>query len=94
MPVLRHHLDGPSRRRRGRPEEIERLVRRFLNCRHGLFWRANQLLQHIERTWSSVSRDLVDPTNNATERITGLTYKIRAKTMRGADGLCDLRRVI
>ena len=65
------------------PEEIERLVRRFLNCRKGLLWKANQLLQHIERTWSSVSRDPLDPTNNATERIIGLTYKIRAKTMRG-----------
>jgi len=65
------------------PEEIERLVRRFINCRQGLLWKANQLLQHIERTWSSVSRDPVDPTNNATERIIGLTYKIRAKTMRG-----------
>jgi hypothetical protein len=25
----------------------------------------------------------VDPTNNATERIIGLTFKIRSKTMRG-----------
>ena len=65
------------------PAEIERLVRRFINCREGLLWKANQLLQHIERTWSSVSRDPVDPTNNTTERIIGLTYKIRAKTMRG-----------
>ena len=65
------------------PEAIERLVRRFINCRQGLFWKTNQLLQHIERTWASVSRDPVDPTNNATERIIGLTYKIRAKTMRG-----------
>ena len=65
------------------PEEIERLVRRFINCRHGLLWKANQLLQHIERTWSSVSRDPLDPTNNATERLIGLTYKIRAKTTRG-----------
>jgi len=65
------------------PEEIERLVRRFLTCREGTFWKANQLLQHIERTWSSVSRDPVDPTNNTTERLIGLTYKIRTKTMRG-----------
>lgn len=65
------------------PEQIERLVRRFVNCREGTFWKANQLLQHIERTWSSVSRDPVDPTNNTTERLIGLTYKIRAKTMRG-----------
>jgi transposase-like protein len=65
------------------PEEIERLVRRFINCRRGTHWKANQLLQHIERTWPYVSRGPGDPTNNATERIIGLTYKIRAKTMRG-----------
>ena len=65
------------------PEEIERLVRRFINCRHGLLWKANQLLQHIERSWPFVSRDAADPTNNVTERIIGLDYKIRTKTMRG-----------
>lgn len=65
------------------PEPIERLVRRFINCRRGLLWKANQLLQHIERTWRQVSRDPIDPTNNATERVIGLTYKIRVKTMRG-----------
>ncbi|MHC4301139.1 MAG: hypothetical protein ACYS7Y_28040 [Planctomycetota bacterium] len=65
------------------PPEIERLVRRFINCHSGLLWKANQLLQHIERTWPSVSRDPIDATNNTTERIIGLTYKIRAKTMRG-----------
>jgi len=65
------------------PQEIERLVRRLINCRKGLLWKANQLLQHIERSWSSVSRDRADPTNNVTERIIGLDYKIRAKTMRG-----------
>lgn len=65
------------------PEEIERLVRRFINCRSGTHWKANQLLQHIERTWPCVGRGPGDPTNNATERIIGLTYKIRAKTMRG-----------
>ena len=65
------------------PPEIERLVRRFINCRSGLLWKANQLLQHIERTWRRVSRDPIDATNNTTERIIGLTYKIRAKTMRG-----------
>jgi tRNA-binding EMAP/Myf-like protein len=43
----------------------------------------NQLLQHVERTWERVSDDPVDPTNNATERIIGLTFKIRSKTMRG-----------
>jgi hypothetical protein len=65
------------------PEEIERWVRRFINCREGLEWKANQLLQHIERTWTLVARGPGDPTNNTTERIIGLTYKIRAKTMRG-----------
>jgi hypothetical protein len=65
------------------PEEIERLVRRFINCRKGTHWKANQLLQHIERTWPYVGRGPGDPTNNVTERMIGLTYKIRAKTMRG-----------
>ncbi len=65
------------------PEEIEHLVRRFLTCREGVLWKANQLLQHIERTWASVSRDPEDPTNNTAERLIGLTYKIRTKTMRG-----------
>ena len=59
------------------------MVRRFINCRRGLLWKANQLLQHIDRTWGQVSRDPADPTNNAAERVIGLTYKIRAKTMRG-----------
>ena len=65
------------------PEEIERLVRRFINCRKGTHWKANQLLQHIERTWEYVGRGPGDPTNNATEQVIGLTYKIRSKTMRG-----------
>jgi transposase-like protein len=65
------------------PEEIERLVRRFINCHRGTHGKANQLLQHIERTWSSVGRGSGDPTNNVTERVIGLTYKIRSKTMRG-----------
>jgi len=65
------------------PESIERLVRRYINCRKGLHWKANQLLQHIERTWSRVSSEDGDRTNNATERIIGLDYKIRAKTTRG-----------
>lgn len=65
------------------PEEIERLVRRFINCRKGTHWKANQLLQHIERTWPYVGRGPGDPTNNVTERVIGLTYKIRAKTTRG-----------
>ena len=30
-----------------------------------------------------ISSDAVDPTNNVTERLIGLTFKIRAKTMRG-----------
>jgi hypothetical protein len=49
----------------------------------GLPWKVNQLLQHIERTWEKVSDDPVDPTNNTTERLIGLTFKIRSKTMRG-----------
>ena len=65
------------------PEELERLVRRYINARKGLPWKVNQLLQHIERTWEKVSNDPVDPTNNVTERMIGLTYKIRSKTMRG-----------
>jgi hypothetical protein len=44
---------------------------------------ASQLLQHIERSWLCVCRDPDNPTNNATECVKGLTYKIRAKTMRG-----------
>jgi len=76
------------------PEAAEKLVRRYINCRKGLLWkvnqllqhieRINQLLQHIERTWSLVSSDETDRTNNITERIIGLNYKIRAKTMRGS----------
>jgi hypothetical protein len=65
------------------PEELGCLVRRYINARRGLPWKVNQLLQHIERTWEKVSDDPVDPTNNATERLIGLTFKIRAKTMRG-----------
>jgi len=65
------------------PESIEKLVRRYINCRAGALWKANQLLQHIERTWDKVSKDGTDRTNNATERLIGLDYKIRAKTMRG-----------
>ncbi|MHC4984120.1 MAG: hypothetical protein ACYTF6_13255, partial [Planctomycetota bacterium] len=74
------------------PEDLERLVRRYINARRGLPGQINQLLQHVERTWQKVSSDPVDPTNNATERIIGLTFKtclplagrqVRAKTMRG-----------
>jgi hypothetical protein len=65
------------------PESIEKLVRRYINCRAGTLWKANQLLQHIERTWDKVSKDGTDRTNNTTERLIGLDYKIRAKTMRG-----------
>jgi len=65
------------------PEELSRLVRRYINARRGLPWKVNQLLQHVERTWDKVSNDPVDPTNNVTERMIGLTFKIRAKTMRG-----------
>jgi hypothetical protein len=65
------------------PDSIEKLVRRYINCRSGTLWKANQLLQHIERTWYKVGKDGSDRTNNATERLIGLNYKIRAKTMRG-----------
>jgi hypothetical protein len=65
------------------PERIEKLVRRYINCRRGALWKANQLLQYIERTWEKVSKDDTDRTNNTTERLIGLDYKVRAKTMRG-----------
>ena len=65
------------------PEGIEKLVRRYINCRRGLLWKVNQLLQHIERTWQHVSNDQYGRTNNTTGRITGMKYKIRVKTMRG-----------
>ena len=65
------------------PEGLERLVERYIRCRRGLLWKINQLLQHVERTWEQVSDETVDPTTNATERLIGLTFKIRAKTMRG-----------
>ncbi len=65
------------------PEALSQLVRRYIRCRKGILWKINQLLQHVERTWEQVSDDPRDPTNNATERIIGLTLKIRAKTMRG-----------
>ena len=65
------------------PEELSRLVTRYINARRPLPWKVNQLLQHVERTWEKVSNDPADPTNNATERMIGLTFKIRAKTMRG-----------
>jgi hypothetical protein len=65
------------------PKELERLVVRYINARRGLPGKINQLLQHVERTWDKVSNNPVDPTNNVTERIIGLTFKIRTKTMRG-----------
>jgi hypothetical protein len=65
------------------PAELDHLVRRYSRCREGLRGKINQLLQHVERTWQKVSSDPVDPTNNVTERLIGLTLKIRAKTMRG-----------
>lgn len=65
------------------PAEIGRLVRRFINCHRGTLRKVNQLLQHIERTWARLARAGPDSTNNATERVIGLTYKLRAKTMRG-----------
>jgi len=65
------------------PPELERLVTSYITARKGLLWEINKLLQHVERTWQKVSDDPVDPTNNATERVIGLTFKIRSKTMRG-----------
>jgi hypothetical protein len=65
------------------PEELLRLVRSYIYARKGLPWKINKLLQHIERTWEKVSSDPVDPTNNVTEQIIGLTFKFRSKTMRG-----------
>ncbi len=65
------------------PEGLERLVVRYINARRGLPGKINQLLQHVERTWQKVSNDPLDATNNVTERTIGLTFKIRAKTMRG-----------
>jgi hypothetical protein len=65
------------------PEELDRRVRRYINARKGLPWKVNQLLQPIERTWEKVSDDPSDPTNNDTERMIGLTFKIRSQTMRG-----------
>jgi len=69
------------------PEGVEKLVRRYINCRRGTLWKVNQLLQHIEQTWEHVSSDEGDRTNNATERLIGLDYKIRAKSMRGFKSL-------
>lgn len=65
------------------PEDVEKLVRRYINCRRGTLWRVNQLLQHIEQTWELISDENGDRTNNVTERLIGLDYKIRVKTMRG-----------
>ena len=48
-------------------------------------------LVDVERTWEKVSDDPVDPTNNATERMIGLTFKIRSKTMRG---FTSMRKVL
>jgi hypothetical protein len=72
------------------PETISRMVRRFINCRKGLLWKINQLLQHIERTWEHVSNDPADATNNSTERVIGLTYKIRVKTTRGMKSMTKI----
>jgi transposase-like protein len=69
------------------PEKVERLVRRYINCHKGTLFKVNQLLQHIERSWEIVSSDEGDRTNNATERLIGLDYKIRAKTMRGVKNI-------
>jgi hypothetical protein len=32
------------------PDEMQKLVRRYINCHRGTHWKANQVLQHIERT--------------------------------------------
>lgn len=71
-------------------EAIEKLVRRYINCRRGLLWKVNQLLQHIERTWEHVSSEPADATNNTTERLIGLDYKIRAKTTRGMKSMAKI----
>jgi transposase-like protein len=72
------------------PEAIEKLVRRYINCRRGSLWKVNQLLQHIERTWEHVSCAPADATNNTTERVIGLTYKIRVKTTRGMKSMTKI----
>ena len=83
--TMRELLDLPRRRPRAptAPPELERLVTRYINAHKGLPWKLNQLLQHVERTWVKVSDDPADPTHNATQRLIGLTFKIRSKTMRG-----------
>jgi len=94
MPLARADVD-PAGRGRGRrlsaepaePAELERLVSRYINAHKGLPWTLNQLLQHVERTWAKVSDDPAGPTHNATERLIGLTFKIRSKTMRGFKSL-------
>jgi len=72
------------------PEAVSRMGRRFINCRKGILWKVNQLLQHIERTWEHVSCDPADATNNTTERLIGLDYKIRAKTTRGMKSMAKI----
>lgn len=64
-------------------EDLGRFVRRYINARKALPWKVNQPLQHVERSWAQVNDDPLDPTNNAAERMFGLTFKIRGKTMRG-----------
>jgi hypothetical protein len=78
MALLRKKPRAPTA-----PEELSCLVRKYIYARKGLPWKVNQLLQHVERTWEKVSDDPVDPTNNVTERMIGLSSKIRSKTMRG-----------
>jgi len=65
------------------PEDVEKLVRRYINCHKGTLWKANQLLQHIERTREQVGSGDGDRTNNTTERLIGLDYKIMVRSMRG-----------
>ena len=78
LEILRMHPRPPTV-----PAALSRLVQRYINARKGLLWKINQLLQHVERTWEQVSNDPSDATNNVTERLIGLTFKIRTKTMRG-----------
>ena len=64
-------------------EEQTDWVRRHIHAHRDLPWKANHSLQHVERMCRKVSDAPADPTHNAPERLIGLTFKIRAKTMRG-----------
>jgi len=64
-------------------EEQTDWVRRHIHAHRGLPWKANHPLPHVQRMGWKVSDAPADPTNNATERLIALTFKIRSKTMRG-----------